>query len=96
MFSKKIIIKHLKIAFVAIYIPIVFHGLLENFITSWTTIKNCFFFHLAMDHNTSLDSEKKNSTRLSLKNYMCPFKKKSWLSLAIENNAKKKYFMAVL
>jgi hypothetical protein len=44
MFSKKIIIKHLKIArenfqtdtltFVAICIPIVFHDLLENFITS--------------------------------------------------------------
>jgi hypothetical protein len=26
--------------------------------------------------NTSLDSEKKNFTRLSQKNYMCPFKKK--------------------
>jgi hypothetical protein len=43
--------------------------------------KKCFFFHLAMNQmitfNTSLDSEKKNLTRPSLKNYMCPFKKKS-------------------
>jgi hypothetical protein len=40
--------------------------------------------------NTSLDSEKKNLTRPSLKNYMCPLKKK--LSLAIEDNAKKNTF----
>jgi hypothetical protein len=42
--------------------------------------------------HTSLDSEKKNLTRPSLKSYMCPFKKKSWLSLAIEDNAKKNTF----
>jgi hypothetical protein len=52
------------LTFVAICIPIVFHGTLENFIISWTTIKNCFiFFQSAMDQamtlNTSLDSEKK-------------------------------------
>jgi hypothetical protein len=32
------------LTFVAICIPIVFHGTLENFIISWTTIKNCFIF----------------------------------------------------
>jgi hypothetical protein len=52
------------LTFVAICIPIVFHGTLENFIISWTTIKNCFIFlQSATDQtitfNTSLDSKKK-------------------------------------
>jgi hypothetical protein len=46
--------------------------------------------------NTSLDSEKKTLPDWAWKNYMCPFKKKIWLSLAIEDNTKKIYFMAVL
>jgi hypothetical protein len=32
------------LTFIAICIPIVFHGTLDNFIINWTTIKNCFIF----------------------------------------------------
>jgi hypothetical protein len=84
MFSKKIIIKPFKITpenfqthltFVAICIPIVFHGTLENFIITEPQLKIVLFFsqsamNQTITFNTSLDSEKKTFIRLSLKNYV--------------------------
>jgi hypothetical protein len=82
-----------------ICIPIVFHGTPENFIINRTTIKNCFIFS-SVSHGPNDNLQyitrpiKKNLIRPTLKNDMCPLKKKSWPSQATENNAKKIYFMA--
>jgi hypothetical protein len=42
--------------------------------------------------NTSLDPEKKNLTRQSLKNYMCPFKKKVDYRWLLKITQKKKFY----
>jgi hypothetical protein len=64
--------------FTVLCIPIVFHGTLEGFIMGWTTIK--IFFSVAYRRNYNfwyiIRFIKKKTTRLSLKNYMCLFKKK--------------------
>jgi hypothetical protein len=85
------------LTFVAICIPIVSQGTLENFIISWTTIKNCFiFFQSAMDQamtfSASLDSGKNTLPDYAWGTTCVYLKKKSWLSLATENNAKKNIF----
>jgi hypothetical protein len=65
--------------FIVLCIPIVFHGTLKNFYNKLNH-KKMVFFSVSYEPNDNfqyiISFRKKNLTRPSLKNYMCPFKKK--------------------